>query len=75
MEGCFSSENQNILNTAQHLACKLTSSPVNRDRQLLSPRRLIFRNCYIVNNFPDEKKIEFFNRIGQLETLMVEPGG
>ncbi|MDH3221963.1 MAG: hypothetical protein OEO19_20725, partial [Gammaproteobacteria bacterium] len=32
MEGYFSAENQNILNSAQHLACKLTSSSVGRDR-------------------------------------------
>jgi len=32
MEGYFSAENQNILNTAKHLVCKLISSPVGRDR-------------------------------------------
>jgi len=29
--GCFSAEKQNILNSAQHLAGKLTSSSVDRD--------------------------------------------
>ena len=32
MEECFSAESQNILNSAQHLVCKLTSSAVDRDR-------------------------------------------
>jgi hypothetical protein len=32
MEGCFSAVNQNILNSAQHLACKLTSGSADADR-------------------------------------------
>jgi hypothetical protein len=30
--GLFSAESQNILNSVQHLACKLDSSSVGRDR-------------------------------------------
>lgn len=32
MEGWFSAEYQNNLNSAQHLVAKLTSSPAGRDR-------------------------------------------
>ena len=32
LEGYFSAENQNILNSTQHSVCKHTSGPVGRDR-------------------------------------------